>query len=178
MDAITLLRQQLQSAHYSMEGTMADVTPEQAHWPPAGRANPIGASYAHVITGEDLVINGMLKQAAPLFASSWAGKTGMSEPMPGRIGPSWAEYPAWTRRVRVDLPALRAYAQAVYANTDLYLASLKPENLDTLLDMSTIGLGMVNLAWALDNLVIGHVHDLMGEIACLKGLQGMQGYPF
>jgi hypothetical protein len=28
------------------------------------------------------------------------------------------------------------------------------------------------------NLVMGQVHDLMGEIACLKGLQGAPGYPF
>ena len=178
MDAITLMRQQMDSAHYSMEGTVADVTPEQAHWQPAGRANPVGASYAHAITGEDLVINGMLRQSAPMFASNWAGKTGLSEPMPGRIGPSWDDYAAWTRRVRVDLPALRSYAQAVYANTDAYLATLSPEDLDRPMDMSSLGLGEVNLAWVLSNLVMGHVHDLMGEISCLKGLQGAKGYPF
>ena len=178
MDAITLLREQMTSAHQSLEGTMAGVTPEQLHWAPAGRANPIGASYAHVITGEDLVINGMLRQTPPMFAASWAHKTGMSEPMPGRIGPAWDDYAAWTRRVRIDVPALRAYAQAVYANTDAYLAALTAEDLDQPLDMSALGLGQVNLAWGLSNLVMGHVHDLMGEISCLKGLQGARGYPF
>ena len=58
---------------------MTDVTPEQAHWIPPGVALPIGASYAHVVVGQDSVINGMLKGGAPLFASSWAGKTGLSE---------------------------------------------------------------------------------------------------
>ena len=166
------------SAHYSMEGTMADVTPGMAHWQPGGRANPIGASYAHVIIGEDLVITGMLRQAAPLFATTWAGQTGLSEPMPGRIGPTWADYPAWTRRVRIDLPALRAYAQAVYQNTDVYLTTLTPDDLNRPLDLSALGVGQVDLAWALTNLVMGHVHDLMGEISCLKGLQGARGYPF
>ena len=35
-----------------------------------------------------------------------------------------------TRRVRIDVPALRAYARAVYANTDAYLAALTAEDLD------------------------------------------------
>jgi hypothetical protein len=177
VDAITLLRQQLSTAHQFLEGTMADVTPEQAHWLPPGLANPLGASYAHVVTSEDMIVNGMVQQAAPLCATSWAGRTGLSEPMPVP-GPEWEQYGPWARRVRIDLDALRAYAQAVYANSDAYLATLTPDDLDRPMDLSNVGVGQVNLGWVLSNLVVGHVHDLMGEIACLKGLQGVRGYPF
>ena len=177
MDAVTLLREQLSAAHQFLEGTMADVTAEQAHWTPPGVATPLGASYAHLVASEDMIVNGMLKQAPPLAAGSWAGKTGLSEPMP-MLGPEWEQYGAWARRVRVDLPTLRAYAQAVYANTDAYVAALAPEDLDRQLDLSNLDIGLVNLAWVLSNFVVGHVHDIMGEISCLKGLQGAKGYPF
>ncbi|HMA33584.1 MAG TPA: DinB family protein [Chloroflexia bacterium] len=177
MDAVTLLRQQLQTAHEFMEGTMADVTPEQAHWPPPGVANPLGATYLHAVAAEDGIIHGMLQHTAPLLATSWAGRTGASEPMPVP-GPDWEQYGPWARRVRVDLAATRAYAQAVYAASDAYLASLTAEALDQPLDLSGVGMGTTDRGWVLSNLVVGHVHDLMGEISCLKGLQGARGYPF
>ena len=176
MEATTLLREQLQVAHQWLEGTMADVTPEQAHWTPPGIATPLGASYAHVLTSEDMIIKGMLQQTAPLLASTWAGRTGLSEPPP-MPGPAWGEYGPWTRRVQIDLPALRAYGQAVYEATAAYLAGLTPADLDRPVDLSGVGLGQVTLGWVLSNLVIAHSHDLMGEISCLKGLQGVRGYP-
>ncbi len=177
MDPITLVREFLKQANDYLEMTMADVTPEQAHWTPPGVANPLGASYAHVVMSQDMVVNGMLRGQAPLFVSTWAGRTGASEPMP-MPGPEWTNYGPWTRSVQVDLPAMREYAQAVYAASDDYLASLTPEDLDRPMDLSSLGVGQVNLAWALHMLLIGHVNNIHGEISCLKGLQGAKGYPF
>ena len=177
MDAITLLRLQLNTAHQTMEGTMEGVTPEMAHWMSPGRANPIGATYAHAVQAEDAIINGIFKQEAPMFASQWLNKAGFSEPMPN-VGPEWVNYAAWTRRVKVDLPAIREFAQAVYANTEQYFADLKPEDLDRQLDLTSIGVGHVSLGWAISMLVIAHMDNLAGEISCLKGLQGAKGYPF
>ena len=92
------IQAQLQGAHEVLEGTMADVTAQQAQWSPPGTANPLGATYAHILTTEDAMINGMIKGAAPLFASTMAGKVGVNEPPPGPnrtaqaypIGPSGA----------------------------------------------------------------------------------------
>jgi hypothetical protein len=172
------MRQQLKEAHDVLEGTMADVTSEQAQWLPPGTANPLGASYAHAVVSEDLLINGFLRRAVPLFAQpDWAGKNGLSEPMPNP-GPGWENYGGWARRVQVDLPVLRRYAEAVYANTDQYLANLAPEELDQPVDMSQMGMGKPSLGWFLGSLVILHAANMCGEIACLKGLQGAKGYPF
>jgi hypothetical protein len=96
-------------------------------------------------------------------------------PLPG---PEWVNYATWTRRVQVDVPALREYAQAVYANTSEYLSSLTPEDLDTPVDLSALGFGQANVGWMLSALVIGHINNIAGEISCLKGLQGAKGYPF
>jgi DinB family protein len=177
MDGIATVRQALGDAHAQLEATMQDVTPELAHWPPPGTANPLGATYAHVVISEDMIVHGMLQQGAPLFATTWAGRTGISEPMP-MPGPEWENYGAWARRVRVDLGALREYAQAVYAATDTYLASLPTDALDRQLDLSALGMGQMTLAWVFSRMLFGHVDNICGEIACLKGIQGAKGYPF
>jgi hypothetical protein len=167
----SFLRSQFQAAHAYLEGTLAGATASQAHWQPPGRALPLGAEYAHVVVSEDGVVNGMLKGAPPLMATSWAGSTGLSA-----LPPQGFEWEEWARGVQVDLPALREYAKAVYANNDEYLASLSDGDLDRTLDLSAVGSGQQTLGWFL-NVMLGNVLTHCGEISCLKGLQGAKGYP-
>jgi len=174
MEVGSLIRAQLQGSHQILEGTMQDVTAEQAHWAPPGKAIPLGATYAHILVAEDGLVNGMAKGAAPLLATSWAGKTGMSEPPPGP-GAGWDE---WARTVKVDLGQMNEYAKAVFANTDEYVAALSAQDLERSLDLSGFGLGQQTLAFFLGGLVRQHVDHHCGEASCLKGLQGAKGYPF
>jgi hypothetical protein len=170
--AVSLLRALYKGAHDVLEATMADVSAEMAHWQPQGEAHPIGGNYAHVVLGEDSILNGMARGAAPLMATAWAGKVGLSE-MPPR-GQPWQ---AWSQQVQIDLTALRAYAQAVYASTDEYLASLADSDLDRAVDLSALGFGQETLGWLL-GIMLANVQWHTGEIACVKGLQGKKGYPF
>lgn len=174
-----LFREQVAGATHQLEGTMQGVTPEQAHWFPPGKANPIGANYAHVVLGQDVLINGMLKGGAPLYATAWAGKIGVSEPPPGPDpkAPGFPDWSAWARRVRVDLPALRKYAEAVYAASDVYLASLTDDDLARSVDLAMLGLGAMTVRQLLSAGVVGNALTHCGEISCLKGLQGLRGYP-
>jgi hypothetical protein len=152
---------------------MADVTPEQAHWVPPGKASTIGANYVHVLTGEDMTIQGLMKGGPPLYASSWATKMGVSEPPP--VGPG-QDLQAWGKRARLDLEALRPYARAVYAATDEYVESLQPEDLNRSFDLSQFDLGQQPMMFLLRALLTNaSMH--CGEISCLKGLQGAKGYP-
>ncbi|MBI4790726.1 MAG: DinB family protein [Chloroflexi bacterium] len=171
MNAISLLREQLKQAHELLENTVADVTPEQAHWIPPGIANPLGAIYAHALSVEDAVVNGLLKGNAPLFASAWKGKTGISEPQ------MHATF-EWARKLKIDLSTAREYAQAVYAATDVYFASLQDDDLERVIDLSKSGFGPTPMNWIVNNMIVGHAHSMMGEISCLKGLQGAKGYPY
>lgn len=175
MEATSLLRKQFQAAHGWLEGTMKGVTPQQAQWSPPGKANPLGATYAHIILSEDAMVNGIVNGGAPLFATTWAGKTGLSEMPPS---PSDAQpWDAWARRVRIDLPALQQYAQAVYAASDKCLASLPPEALNRTVDLSAFGMGQESVANFLGSIAAAHIRDHSGEISCLKGLQGEKGFP-
>ena len=170
MHATTLLREQVQQAHAFLEATMEGVTLEQAHWTPPGVANPLAATYVHAIVSEDLAISAVLKGGTPLYASEWAGKTGISEVQPLTTA-------EWAHRVRVDLPATRNYAQAIHAATDAYLATLTDEDLTRNLDLTNFGLGQMTVAALLSRLVLGHIDNMCGEISVLKGLQGAKGYP-
>ena len=98
MDAVELLRQQFQLARRAFEGTLADVTPEQLHWQPPGTALPIVAHCGHVLSGQDTIVNALVKGGAPLSATRWEGRTGLGA-LPPR-GQAWDE---WGRGVRADL---------------------------------------------------------------------------
>ena len=177
--AIAFIREAVRVGHWYLEGTMADVTNEQAHYAPPGRANPLGATYAHLLCSEDMIVNGVLRQAAPLSASTHASKTGLSEPMPMPGTPDWGDaYAAWGRRVQVDLPAVKSYGADVYVATDAYLATLSDADLERDLDLSAVGFGQQKLGWMLNLLLINHVGTETGEISVLKGIQGAKGYPF
>ena len=173
MSTIELIREQIRVAHDWFEGTMADVTPEMAAWTPGGQAHPIGSRYAHMVVSEDMLIHVILQAAAPVYAGAYAGKTGLKEPEKAfHVSLEWA------RQVEVDLEAMREYARAVYAATEAHLSSLSDEDLDRTIDLSDYGMGEWRLGAFLMSFIFAHIHDIMGEVSALKGVQGAQGYPF
>ena len=173
---VEFVRRIVRDARQVLDGTMADVTPTQVHFIPPGVANPLGATYAHVVCSEDMIVQGMFRQVAPLSASTWVDRTGLSEPMP-MPGPGWADYGPWTRRVKIDLDQLRTYAQSVADETDSWLSGLSDADLDRPMDLSGLGLGHHTLALAIALLLANHLGTETGEIAVLKGIQGARGYP-
>jgi hypothetical protein len=174
LDAVDLVRSQYKGAHDLLEATMGDMTPDQAHWAPPGVANPAGASYSHMVGAEDFLISTMVRGTKPLAMGDFAGKTGVSEPPP----PPGPGLDAWCRRVQVDLSQAKAYAQAVYKQTDDWLATLSAADLDKPIDMTSFGMGQQPMATLVANIIIQHLNNHLGEISCLKGLQGAKGYPY
>lgn len=171
MNAIALLREQLKSAHSLLVETLGDVTTEQAKWAPPGTAHPIVAIFAHGLYAEDYAINELLRGEQPLYASSFEGRTGIGDPSP-YISAEWA------RGLAFDREQALTYAAAVEAATDAYLATLGDDDLDREIDLSASGWGKSLLYEMINGWVIGHLNNMTGEISCLKGLQGLKGYPF
>jgi len=153
-----------------LDQVTSDVTPEMADWMPPGTANPLGATYAHALCSADVLVNSILAGRPPLFETSWTGTTGISEPQ-------MALTDEWALRVLVDLGRARPYAQAVFESVDAYLDQLEENDLDRAIDLSNFGFGDRSISWILSALVAGHIHNMIGEIAVLKGLQGGRGYP-
>jgi hypothetical protein len=172
MNAIELMRNQINASHGIVEGTAADLTGEMCDHQPGGKAHPIGATYVHIAATEDVIINMVLRGQQPMVAGEWAGKIGASEPPP----PFGGDIYAWATSVKVDIGQAREYAKAVYKNTDDYVASLTPEDLDRELDIP--GFGKNPLAYYIGIAALIHPANHVGEISALKGIQGAKGYPF
>ncbi|MBI2912984.1 MAG: DinB family protein [Chloroflexi bacterium] len=169
MDAIELLRYQIKGTYTWLEMTVSDVTQEQANWRPPGVANPIGAVYAHLMITADAGFNSQLHGGMPIMATEFRGQVGLSE-MPHAHG-GWRD---WSR-LEVDWKLLREYGRAVARCVERYVDALSPAELEMRVDMTAHGQGV----WkGLDIYVDGISHPRLhgGEIACLKGLQGVLGW--
>lgn len=171
MDAIDVHVYHFAWAHEFMLQVTADVTSEQAHWTPPGTANPLGAMMAHGVLTEDFVVRAILSDAPPLYRSDWEGRTGVSEPQP-LIDADWAE------RVEVNLEQFRSYTQVVFDYTEDYVSSMSVADLEREVDLSEEGMGIHTVEEILVKFLESHLHNVIGEISVLKGLQGERGYPF
>lgn len=172
MNTTDFIRDQLRQASAFLDGTMTEVRPDDLHAATPGELNTIGATYAHLVTGEDGFVNAFLRKQAPLFATTWASRTGISELPPESL--AWND---WGKRVRVDLVAMKPYAVAVADATDAYVASLALSDLDADLDLSMMGMGVRTLGWVIGAGVLGHRMSHWGEICALNGLRGGKGFP-
>jgi hypothetical protein len=171
MDALELLRIQVRGAYQWLEMTLSDVSDQEARWQPPGLANSIGVTYAHLVFSADFDVNSRFHGDMPVAATEFKGDIGMSEFFPGGFG--WEEL---SRRLRVDWRKLRRYGAAVHGSIEKRLEGLPSSELDRPVDMSAHGLGM----WT--GLDIYNLHGIDhprlhgGEIACLKGMQGVPGW--
>jgi len=107
--AAALLRWQFARAHELLEAAACPAT---------------ATSYAQAVLCEDIGVSGVLAGGSPLALSTWAGRTGLSALPAMEAAIDWE---AWARAVRIDLPAVRRYARAVYGTTDAYLTDLPDE---------------------------------------------------
>lgn len=168
-----LLMQQIELTRMVVNGTVADVSPEQATHVPDGIAHPIGANFAHAIMSEDAVVNGLLRKQQPLMATTFADKTGTDKSMP-QFGEGGMN--EWARSVKVDMGVLKEYAQAVHAQTDEYISNLSDHDLDQKIEFG--GMGPQSIAQVITLIAIVHPSNHIGEVSALKGLAGSKGYPF
>ena len=167
-----VLRQQLAGYHDILEQTIAD-TPQDALDKnlPGATITSIGSIYAHLVFAEDGIVHGMLQGKAPIYkAQNWASRTDVQMPEPGGFNPEWA------RAVRMKLPAFREYAKAVYAATDGYVGGLSDADLGR--KVQTGFVGEQTVAFVISNILGWHAAQHTGEIAALKGVQGLKGLPF
>lgn len=162
------MRAQYAQAHQVLEGAIADCDAEALTKVVGGNIGTAGAIYAHAVFDEDGWIAGVAGQSTLWESGGWSEKTGLEE-ISGQQNQEWAQ------SVTYDLAQFREYAQAVYAQTDEYLANLSDEDVDREIDTfagkSTIGKHVGSLG-------LWHVMSHQGELSAVKGAQGLKGLPF
>ena len=170
MNAREFIWQQVAAAHELSEAAMAGVTEAQLNWnPPEHAVNPIKTALVHVVAGEDMFIQRIFLDRPLLWETGqWGAKIGLPYPPGG--GRGWDE----ARNAWLPLTPVLDYAQAACSATNDYLANLTEEELDR--SVSLFG-RQLTVAATLARLVT-HIACHAGEIATVKGMQGIVGLPF
>lgn len=173
MDSIELLDYSLKNAFGILRDVTGDLTQEQADWQPPGLANPIGATYWHVLSSCDDIVHQWGRGEPPLYErEGWRERAFTTWQLEPEHGGDWH---GWMRAIRVDLPALHEYAQVLASAISDWLATLTPEDLER---TNQTPVGELALANMLEIFVIWHLSAHCGEIAALKGCQSARGYAF
>lgn len=169
MEARVLLHAQFQTIHQLLDMTIADCSPEVLEKREAGwTINKVGSIYAHTFITEDMMVNGMGKGQAPILVSDgWAEKLGIDNPNPYQD-----EHLA---NLAIDLDTFREYAKAVAQSTEDFLANATDEQLTREVDGPP---GKQPFIAFFSNIGLIHIAGHWGEIAALKGVQGLKGLPF
>jgi uncharacterized damage-inducible protein DinB len=170
MDARDYLQRQFSEVRRLAGAPVIEITDEQVNWMPPGTANAIGATLLHQAGTEDAIVQRALRGEPRIWErDGWAEKTGVAM-LPGQRG-GWEEMKGQT----VSLAPIQAYAAAVHAATDAYLASLTDAELRREMPWPFGGTRTVA-----DFLALVAVHTVFhaGEVSALKGVQGAQGIPF
>jgi hypothetical protein len=173
MNAQEAVKQQLGFWHGILGNVMADCGDQELNANlPNAHIGSIASIYAHAVFSEDGIVNGLLQGKPALYESGgWEAKTGVKWP-----GIPPLQTPEWSAAVKMqDRAAFDEYARAVYANTEAYVGSLS----DADLDRKTQGpIGETTVGFMVINILGTHLTGHAGEIAALKGVQGLKGLPF
>lgn len=162
---LRVYRELFQRAHQQLEDSIEGLDRDRLHLAVAPGAHPIAAQYVHVVSGEDWVIQRVLRGRRLLAFAEWEAKTGISElPI---LSNDWDD---WASRVRIVPDEAKRYAAAVYAATDGYLASLTDEQLFEEVDLTEFfGPAAPNRSYGLAQVLL-HITTHAGEISCLRGM--------
>jgi uncharacterized damage-inducible protein DinB len=169
MGVETYIQQQMAHARRQIDAVVNNTTDEQFNWSPPGTINPISAILVHVLAGEDYFIQTIL-QGKPLHweEQEWGQKIGVQTPP--EPGHSWDEF----KNSKILVAPVLAYEQAIRASTDIYLVDLTMEELERQVNFAG---NIISVAEVLMILVV-HISSHAGEIAAVKGMQGIKGLPF
>jgi uncharacterized damage-inducible protein DinB len=158
MNTVELLQFSVETAFEILSSVTADLTQQQADWRPPGTANTIASVYSHILTYVDHYVRNYFEEGKP-------------QPLTVESRPP----ELWMHDVQADLSELHAYAVQARSTAQNWLSSLTPKDLERR-ELTTAG--EMNLAQAVQAFIVWHISAHCGEIAALKGCQGLKGYPW
>ncbi|MBI5289152.1 MAG: DinB family protein [Chloroflexi bacterium] len=164
MNGVQYAKLQLEQAFGLVGACAAGMDDAQFNWKPGGTANSCAKTLVHTYTSADFFINGML-QGKPLLWSSFAGANGLpANPME-----------IWGFEGNVPYAKMLEYAQQVQKSVLEYADTLTDAELDREVETNFFGKKPVAFVVQLAGMhAVGHG----GDIAAIKGIQGIKGLPF
>ena len=129
-----------------------------------GTCNAAAKSHVHALTSFDFFVLNKA-QGVDMIWPSFASKHGLP-PNPMEI---------WGHGANISADDMKAYAEQIQKATLDYIATLSDADLDRQVD--TQFFGMQNVAYLLQ-LAAMHATGHAGDVAAVKGMQGLKGLPF
>jgi hypothetical protein len=169
MEIIEYIQKQFGGVRKQVEAVLKDTTQEQLNWTPPGTANSIGVTLVHMITSEDIFFHQFLQCEKSLWETeNWGEKIGLSAP-PGHTH-GWEEI----KNKTLELEPVLAYGKSVWAASDAYIGCLTTAILDNKVTIFTSERSVADIVALQASHILGHA----GEMAAIKGMQGVKGLPF
>ena len=170
---VDFIRSGLQRLHGSYRDTIADLSLEQLHWRGSEHSCPIAFILWHYYRTEDNVIQFVLQRKPTVWLEGgWDGRFGLDRIAQG-TGMSLEDAQALRISSKDDF---LTYMDAVAKTSDEYLASLNNEALERKITVKPVG--EMPVRTAIGDMCLTHGFTHLGEIAHLRGLQGLRGMAF
>jgi uncharacterized damage-inducible protein DinB len=166
MELLDYLRTSVEAVNDMVDTAMQDLTDEVVNYHAGGTSNTIAQLLAHVISGQDLLINEKIGGGRSLHETGWAEKTGIPLDRPQ----IW-QRAAW----KLDLAGFDAYRREVARCAEETYAALTPVDLDR--EIAWVRGPNRPLALMTQAIFVNHGLGHCGEISSLKGVQGLKGLP-
>jgi len=167
VDATELLREQFASVRRFVDGILERLTDDHLNWLPPGTANPIGVSWFHLLTVEDSFIQRTIQGKPRLWDSQeWTEKTGI-HPQAG--GETWDRI----KQTQFTVAPLQAYGDVVRGATEAYLSMVTADQLARVVTVNNMEMSVSRLL----TMMVCHAAGHAGDIAAIKGIQGLKGLP-
>lgn len=164
MDAITFVEGQFDHAWNIAAMVAKDMTDEQYNTAPGGTSNSPAQSHVHAMSSVDFFVNKVIR-GDKLSWSEFASVHGLpANPME-----------IWAFSGTVPLAPINEYAVTVKQLVHDYLGTLRDTDLDR--EIETQFFGKQTVAWILQ-LGVAHLAAHAGDMAAIKGVQGLKGLPF
>lgn len=170
MSAIEFIRSSLGQMHNAYNDATGDLTPEQIHWRANDNGCPIAFVLWHYVRTEDNIFQFVLQRKPTLWLEGgWDQKFGLERIAQG-TGMSLQEAQA----LRINpKEAFQEYMRSVWQASEAFLTDRD----DAYLEQTTTvkPLGEMPIRNAIGNMCLTHGFTHLGEIAHLRGLQGLRG---
>lgn len=170
MATVDFIRSSLKQMHSMYNDAVTGLTADQMHWRANDKGQPISFVLWHYVRTEDNIIQFVLQHKPTVWLEGrWNEKLGLDRISQG-TGMSLQD----AQSLRLNpLADFEQYMQAVWQATDEYLSKAD----DAFLEQKTTvkPLGEMAIQNAIGNMCLTHGFTHLGEIAHLRGLQGLRG---
>jgi uncharacterized damage-inducible protein DinB len=166
VQVIDFVRLGVEAVNGMVNTAMQDLNDDIVNYHPGGTANTIAQLLAHMVSGQDLLIQDKLGGGKTLHESGWAQKTGIPLERPL----IW-QRDAWC----LDLAAFDQFRLEVAAAALRFVDSLDEAGLDR--EAQWVRGPVSTVGRLLQQIYVNHGLGHCGEISAIKGMQGLKGLP-